>query len=416
MHPSSIIITILTLFGLLSSCTPKPATYGTVATPQMERMPVEGDILRTVKRYDASLYIPDTNHLEHMPLRQVNVCFHFMNTADTLYRYNGAEGVKYAEQLVNYANKDLSENAESWLQPTGQEVPKLPTRYYLRLVNKAGTEEPAVYFHYDEELYDYVFSGRNRNIGDRSVITKYGVDIDEVLNIFVMAPPRDSLSSPTFKADALTGVFLGKAIKVAGFHPRHRPAWEHRGNINHEIGHALGLHHAWLKHDGCEDTRAHANRCWARSQSAYCDTMTSNNIMDYSALQNAWTPCQIGRIHARMGDLDSKQRGWLGRIWCKSRAREEILIDDTIVWEGNRDLTKSIRIKAGGRLVINARTHLARDAKIIVDPGGQLELGPRAWLHNDCGEAWGGIESGTQGRLKGSVVISEGARLENLSS
>ncbi|MEL6357939.1 MAG: M43 family zinc metalloprotease [Bacteroidota bacterium] len=321
--------------------------------------------------------------------------------------------MKYAKDLIYYANKDLGNNQRNQLTPPNITTPSIPTRYYLKLVKKANTDEPAVYFHYDDELYSYIFKGRNRNIGDRRIITKYGVDVDNVLNLFVMAPPRDSLTSPTFKTGALTGVFLGNAIKLAGFYPKTRPAWEHRGNLNHEVGHALGLHHAWLARDGCEDTRAHSNKCWTRSQSAYCDTMTSNNVMDYNAHQNAWTPCQIGRVHARLSDPDSRQRKWLTPNWCQPWHGREIVIDDQIVWNGGRDLRKTIRIQPGARLRINARTHLARKTRIIVEPGGRLELGSKAYLHNICGQEWDGIVKEQDGEQTGLVLMEPGARIEN---
>lgn len=404
------------LLFLLTACPPAPTEYALLTTEMIESVAASTALPKSTQRYDASLYYPDTNHLDHMPLRQVQVNLHFMNTEDTLYRYNGEEGIEYGKDLIRYANKDLAKNEKSTLMPIGVDVPVLPFRYYLRLVDKPGTNEPAIYFHYDDEEYDYTFSGKNRNIGERGIVNKYGVDIDSTLNIFIMAPPRDSAYSKTFNAEYLTGVFLGNFIKVAGYHPRHRPAWEHRGTINHEVAHALGLHHAWLANDGCDDTRPHDNKCWIKKQSAKCDTMTSNNLMDYSAYQIALTPCQIGRIHARFSDLGSKQRGWLTPLWCTPGNGAGISITETIVWEGARDLNETVTIKAGGRLRINARTHFARTKKIIVEPGGVLELGPLAWLHNACEENWGGIETGSQGKNAGTVVVEAGARIENLAS
>lgn len=405
-----------TILGLLLACAPKPVEYATVSrTPQTAFEPpaAEESSQQRPKKYDESLFIPDTNYLDHFPMQEVRVNLHFMNTTDTLFRYNGAEGVKYGQDLVYYANSQLNKNRKSSLTPSGMEVPTLPTRYYLKLVNKPGTDKPAVYFHYDDELYWYLFKGRNRNIGDRRIIDKYAVDPKGVLNIFFMAPPRDSLDSPTFSTGQITGVYLGNAIKIAGVHPINRKPWEHAGNINHEIGHAFGLHHAWLRHDGCTDTRSHANNCWTPDSGPHCDTMYSNNIMDYSYLQNAWTPCQIGRIHARMRDPESKQRGWLTPKWCKPWNGKEIIVDNTTVWEGERDLRKHIRIKSGARLRINSRTHLATGRKIIIEPGGILELGPKARIHNICGGEWGGIEAGRQGRQVGEVRIENGAVLEN---
>jgi hypothetical protein len=78
-------------------------------------------------------------------------------------------------------------------------------------------------------------------------------------------------------------------------------------------------------------------------------------------------------------------------------------------------LSGSITVKAGGRLRINARTHFARTTKIIVEPGGTLELGSRAWLHNACEQSWAGIETGSLGGNVGTVIVEEGAKIENVS-
>ena len=404
------------LLAVISGCAPQSAQYNQVALPDLASNPLPeplGPIKSVWKRYDASLYVPDTNHLDHMPYREVQIALHFMNTSDTLYRYNGEEGLQYAKDLVYYANNLLKNNRAAWLTPPGVEVPVVPTRYYLKLANKPDGKEKAIYFHYDDEFYWYLFKGRNRNLGDRRVVEKYAQEKDRVLNIFFQAPPRDSLDSPTFQPAEFTGVFIGNAIKIASLHPKDRPAWEHASIINHEIGHAFGLHHAWLTDDGCADTRKHPNNCWSPEAGPHCDTMTSNNIMDYSYVRNSWTPCQIGRVHARMSDLDSKQRGWLSPKWCTPWKGREIVIEDQIVWEGDRDLRKTIRIQSGARLVINSRLHLARDAKIIVEAGGQLTLGPRAWLHNACGEEWGGVEIGRRGQRRGIIETDPNARIEN---
>ncbi|PHI20145.1 hypothetical protein CEQ90_09350 [Lewinellaceae bacterium SD302] len=405
----------LALVFLITACISQPISYQrydlTTLNETVEAAPAT---YSSSANYDNDAYLPDTLHPEYTPRRGVMINIHIMNTQDTFYKiYEGEAGTQYMKNLVATANQALQTNKKSTLMPTGMDVPVYPFNFKIYLAKKPGTNEAAIYRHYDDELYPFIFRGPKRNLGDRKVLNKYGVNLDTELNIFVMPPHVDSLDSKTFRPNEGTGVFLGKGIKLSGLYPEKFAPWRHQGNLLHEIGHALGLNHAW-RNDGCDDTREHSNNCWSKDQSARCDTMTSNNLMDYSAKQHVLTPCQIGRIHARFGNLKSRSRDWLRRDWCKpARDEKEITIAANISWAGARDLNTHIRIKTGGRLYIDNRLHLARGRKITVEPGGILELGPKAWLHNDCEENWAGIDTGNNGREYGEVIIDPLARVEN---
>lgn len=415
--PGTLVLLLLLLLALGESCTPAILQYENyIVSADYGQQPKEAAPNAYQRRqYENWRYLPDTVHPEYTPERTLLVSFHFMNTKDTFYRQYETGTYAYIHGLLQSANNDLKKNRQNWLNPSGVENAVYPVNFQMKLANKPGTYNPAIYHHYDDELYYFTFRGRKRNLGDRKVISKYGEALDSILNIFIMPPHRDSLSSPTFKPNEITGVFLGNSIKLAGFFPERKASWQHRGNLNHEVGHALSLRHAWLSNDGCDDTRVHRNKCWNRSQSAYCDTMTSNNVMDYSAQQVAWTPCQIGRIHARMSDPSSQQRKWVKNSWCHPETRSKIIVDSNTSWQGGRDFRRSIQVKPGATLFIDCRVHLAKGQTITIEPGAKLELGPRARLHNDCGDEWGGIVTGIQGRKRGEVIIDAAATIENLA-
>ena len=79
---------------------------------------------------------------------------------------------------------------------------------------------------------------------------------------------------------------MDNAIKMAGMYELSQEGWAYRGVLNHEVGHALSLRHAW-GNDGCEDTPRHKNDCWNRSTKAPCDTAATNNVMDYNACSSS---------------------------------------------------------------------------------------------------------------------------------
>lgn len=341
-----------------------------------------------------SAYVPDTTHLDHTPMRYVRVNFHWMNTTDTLYTLGEFQAKEYSRGLVRAANYDLIKNRKMQLPHTNNNTPVLPTRYRIVLTpDPLQPRNKGIYFHYDDELAHFVKRGKDRNLHKRDLFKKYAVQGDSVLNVFIIPHHKDSLDSPTYGAHG-GGVALGYFIKLFGVHQQYKDRdsyWDMRGSFNHEIGHIYSLMHTWGYNDGCEDTPRHHGKCFHTSDPG-CDTLTSNNVMDYGCLQNAWTPCQIGKIHARMSKEGNRQRNFLQPNWCTLKDSMSITIRDTVHWVGAKDLEGHLTVAAGGMLSIGCRISMPPGGVITVEPGGTLLLESGAKLHNACGQRWKGIQ------------------------
>lgn len=362
---------------------------------------------------NATDYLPDTAHVEHSPLRYLRINVHFMNASDRAHNYDGEEAIRFAKDLIDYANQDLQKNNKLWL-PYRNKLPVIPPRYQYQLSPQTtNSGDQGIYFHYDDRLCYYIHKGPTANLFETEVLEKHQIGADSVLNVFIMPHHPDSMKSAWYsKTAGGVGVMLGNAIKMAGMYEGHQPAWAYRGILNHEAGHFLGLSHAFFR-DGCDDTPEHGNPCWSRTTEAPCDTAASNNMMDYNALQNALSPCQIGTMHARMADTNSYERRFLVKNWCTRQEGQDITIRDTVVWKGDKDLTGHVTIVAGGVLRIEARLSLPENARITLMPGAELQLGNKALLHNACGLKWEGIEAPRRFfGARGKVLAEDGARIK----
>lgn len=405
------------MLGLLQSCTPVTQQYFATAA-DIEREAVvetrsEENRLSRSSCYELASYIPDTNNLEHTPVKYLRLNFHFLNSSDSTHNYNGDDARRLIRELMHSAQNDLQNNKKMWL-PYGNETPVLPTRYrYVLTPDPWVPGDDGIYLHYDDELCYYVHKGGNRNLMDRRVIERYGVQTDSVLNVFIMPHHPDSVASPTYSAGGV-GVMLGDAIKLAGLFASGGPGWNYRGVFNHEVGHFLGLSHTWAYNDGCDDTPLHPGRCWNRTPNAPCDTMASNNLMDYNARQNAWTPCQIGKIHYGLSRLSTRQRAYLQPRWCILKPDKTIHVRNDITWSGMKDLEGNIVIEDGATLRIQCRVSLPEDARITIQPGSTLILEEEAWLHNACGDTWQGIEIVQVGQRQGKIILQGDPKVEDV--
>lgn len=267
-------------------------------------------------------YIPDAN----TPIKYIRVNVHFMlkeddnNPGNFTPSHDGQFGYDYngylaAEQLIKRANDRLAGNIPMALPP-GNSTPVLERKYRYVL--------SGVFFHKDDSKYD--FSTHVTNFWSNPP-DAYKENSTSVINIFSQ------------EAGIYTGKVTGyaplpgyrtviKGLNWRYFYeegqniPRYNYYWVDAQNVNHEIGHNLGLNHTYLTSvsaecvfydaDGLSDTPTAQemsdnygiNMCNPNptkpSIHGPCGWSVfgncSNNMMDYSGA-DAMTPQQLGVAH-----------------------------------------------------------------------------------------------------------------------
>lgn len=423
-YPLVFLVPLLAILFIYVACTP-PIQSRFLTADEMGMRPSDFEENTRNRRprrgpcYTPVNFAPDTNYMDHSPMKYLRINIHWMNSADGTQNLSEEEALEYTTGLLHAVNYALENNKPMWL-PHGNDTPTLPINFRYKLTGRPGDpDDDGIYFHYDDSLYYYIHQGhRESNLYKREVFEKYGVQLDTVLNVFLMPHHPDSVASPTYSAGDV-GVALRNAVKVAGqwkeaYAADKRSYWRFRGVFNHEVGHILSLSHTWAYQDGCDDTPRHPQNCWSRSQEPRCDTMTSNNVMDYNNQQLAWTPCQIGKVHLRFADARRNGRNFLEPNWCVLDHAFDITIRDTVVWDCMKDLQGNITIAPGGHLTVMCRLSIPPDGKITVQPGGTLVV-EGAHLHQACDESWQGIVVEKQEELEGQVVMNGNYLVEDVA-
>lgn len=359
-------------------------------------------------------YIPPMEASPEFPVRKIRVNFHVMYDGKGENNIPKEKARKIVKDILYYANIKWKDNCKLNLPP-GNVIPDLPINLLLQLTPQPDVPgDTGIYLHDDEELCYYIKGGRNDNRSRTEVIKKYGIGIDSILNVFVMPHHPDSIKSSKYRAD-IAGIALRRsgALKISGWHanPETKP-WETAKNLNHEVAHMLTLNHSWYKNDGCDDTMPNPNCWWQTNNGSACDSLYSNNLMDYNAGSCALSPCQIGRMHRCLSLEKDKQRRWLVPEFCAFNPLNNITVTDSLHWAGAKDLTGNITVADGGVLMLSCRVSMAEYAEINVLPGGKLILNNNR-IHNACGKQWGGINIYKNRRKTGEVVRNGSPVFEN---
>ena len=398
------LLCILIPFVLLSACKTKVESVVVSSTEQLESRKREG-----LHNCNAHMnYVPDSL----TTLKQLKLLVHFMDDSTGTRNFELEEGKRFMRALIKNANNRLIENHKMNL-PEGNDTPNLNPMYqYVVATGVTGEEDDGYYKHMDNDLYFFVNKGKHKNNYNRDVIKKYAIQSDSFINVFMMPHHPDSVASDGYKAHR-TGIALGTSLKMAGSLQHKNAPWESATLLNHEIGHILGLSHAWLRHDRCDDTPEHPN-CWGTTEEPPCDGLASNNLMDYNASQMAITPCQLAIIHKGFNKVGHKNRKLVTRDWCTLDKTRTIEIDDVVHWYGSKDIVNNININEGAELHIYCRVSLPAQGSIILQPGAKLVLHD-AHLHNDCGMEWNGIEMLSLPDLKSEILAFGDSKIENAS-
>lgn len=361
--------------------------------------------------------MPDPDHPEHTPVKYIKINFHIVNNTERTANFDKRTGVLFCKKVLECANNKLTRNKPMHL-PLGNETPVLPIRYQYKLTPDPNIpNDDGIYFHYDDEHYYTMNNGPKKNNFSRQAFKKYGNQKDTVMNIFLLDFPTDAELLKNYKLNS-NGVAFGNWVKIVGWHhdatdtvwldngkfKTPKDEWYAQKNLNHEIGHNLGLSHSWISNDGCDDTPKHAN-CFSNTPSGPCKDKWSNNFMDYNIHSSAWSPCQIAKAHQNMMGMGRKKklRGMIEKTWCTFKEENKIVIGDEIIWNGAKDMESHVIVRNGGSLTIRCKVSFPKGAKISVYPGGKLIL-DGAYLYNDCGEKWEGIEIIKSGKKAGEIV------------
>lgn len=353
---------------------------------------------------------------EYTTRKIIRTNVHFIDSPEQDATWSLEEGKAYMKIVLGNANERLGLNPKMNL-PVGNDTPVLDPTFRYKVVGVEPGDD-GYYYHIDSSLYYYISAGKNRNHYKKDVVKKYGIATDSIMNIFVISHPQDSLDSKTYKTFG-QGIALGTSLKMTGLYSnRTSPAWSFGNLLNHEIGHVLGLGHAWTKYDGCDDTPVHAN-CWdansKRGRSGKpCGEGYSNNVMDYNNVQMAYTPCQLGRIHKGLNLLSSATRGLIYDSWCEYDPENQITINSPVQWVGDKDINMDIHIADGGRLDLHCRLSMAKGSRISVAKGGQLHIHSHSKIHNACGDQWEGIHLADSNEESNMIFVYGHGRIEDV--
>jgi len=187
-----------------------------------------------------------------------------------------------------------------------------------------------------------------------------------------------------------------------------------------ELYHIMGIDHigplrAHFQHtngdDGCEDTP------WESDSN-----VLGCNFSGQPGTKCALTQCQLGKIHYFFEKLSPAVQRFPsgpgphipvgdGEYTLEGNCdinMPDIVIDESVTWDFDRQLRSNVLVELGGRLYIYCRVGMPEGATITVKPGGKLIL--YGDVYNNCdGKRWEGVVvNGNSGLPQGFPPTNQG--------
>ena len=246
----------------------------------------------------------------HFPLKS-NGTDNFTETKDCNGNVSSIyNGYWLAGKFLETANYCLQHNETMTQQLSYQEIEVKPINIQLEL---AG-----VVFHRNDNLFCPIV--------DDNKLAAYNTMLNQCEKIVGETNKEESIHVFLYKGLVGYGISHGSVCVISGVDEAYNGYVKSNGEnwwaivrlSIHEMGHCLSLKHPKLNDegkpcvsincdcdDGCDDTPTYRELILDGYQNPYewCEDEYSNNVMDYSCSQSAWTPCQIEKVHEKIAQL-----------------------------------------------------------------------------------------------------------------
>ena len=244
----------------------------------------------------------------HFPLK-TNGTENFTETKDCNGIVSNYNGYWFAEKFIGRANDCLQHNEKMTQQLSNRDIKVKPINIQFEL---AG-----VVFHRNDNLFCPIV--------DNDKLSAYTTMLNQSENIVGQINKEEAIHVFLYKGLVGYGISSSSVCVVSGVDAVYNDFisndkgdntnnWYFDGEIVrlslHEIGHCLTLKHPKLYgkatesqrlnyYDDCADTPTYRELILDGYQDPYkwCGGEYSNNFMDYSCSQSAWTPNQIEKAH-----------------------------------------------------------------------------------------------------------------------
>ncbi len=385
-------------------------------------------------------FAPDPDFPEHTPIKYVKVVLHIFQNQNAVFPPGNFSNSQYDLDILrswfHHPTKGINARLANLCDPQpkvpGNESPHIPDARVQFLFD--GIENQDVFFYEDATLWGGGFYCGNQ-------ATYYGQLVDAAVNnnpvvqnnpnilnsvhvFMVGASVNLSSNCYNYGGGGYTYMFTSCGNYLPGIvlygqyyqylfdeyelDPTGNTFGAHTPDPSNIPFIGSGILHEWLHiatvdHPG---TNSHIGGPNPNTNDGCDDTpypTTENNMMDSSLPTEqrcALTQCQLGRMHHF---LQNNQPVWLRTAennftypavtqFCQTSLPDiEIPNGADMEWKNPRQLRSNLIVRSGGKLTIRCDVGMPGDARILVEPNGELFI-EGARIYNNCsGDLWQGI-------------------------